>query len=245
MSELARRVDGDAEIRSRYESVQRQDEAIAAAFHDVPVPPGLEERLLFFAGVAPQLTEQRPLAGASSIGGSSISAEVRSRRRVAPYAAAVSAALVLLVAVAAWAIIHWLPRPLVPLDALIQRALAWTEQSQVQPWNDDLSAAPLKSGYPLDSALRATPRQWRRFSAEGDTVVAYGLNAPGQPFAAQFTIRTMRQHNVPVMLPSRPLSTTGGFCIGACQRNGVLYVLVVEGDASQYRRFVRPQLPVT
>jgi hypothetical protein len=253
LANLARAVHGDDAVRARYESVQKLDAAIRSAFHDVPVPADLEQRLLANVGASVrnsaaaspgaehgEIPATRPAQAPVSSGG-------MSRRQLLRWAAITgSVAAALLVVGGVWAIVRaLLPEPPQSLDALIQIALRWTDESRLHSWERDLTQAPLQAGYPLDSALRAPPQRWQRFVVEGETVVAYDLSPPGQPLAAQFTLRTTRPHSVPSVLSSTPLSNTGGFCIGACQRDGVLYVLVIEGDASRYRQFVRAQLPVT
>jgi hypothetical protein len=260
LADLAQAVHGDDAARTRYESVQKLDAAIQSAFHDVPVPADLEQRLLASGGASVLNTAAagRTEPGDDASGpvdvvksGAALPVPARasrtgpSRRHVFRWAAiGGSVAAAVLVAGAVWAIVGLWPQPPQSLDALVQTALKWTDESRLHSWEQDLSQAPLQA-YPLEAALRAQPLRWQRLVVEGETIVAYDLSPPGQPMAAQFTLRTTRTHSVPSAMPSTPLSNTGGFCVGACQRNGVLYVLVIEGDASRYRQFVRAQLPVT
>jgi hypothetical protein len=256
-AELAQRVEADAAIRSRYESVQAADEAVQAAFHDVPVPQGLEQRLL--AAVAERESGQ-PSNGVSVSAVDAALSETDADPQAAPkqsppkpkrrwlrWAGVGSAAAIVLIAVAAWAIVAMQHTPPKTVDALVHRSLRWVEQTLSQPWEEQpREGVPdlLVPGYPLESSLRAVPRRRQQFRDDGDTIVAYDLAEPGQPVATQFTIQTSQEFDVPSMMLSRPLYSSGPFCVGACQRGGVLYVLVVEGDAARFRQFVRTQ-PIT
>jgi hypothetical protein len=255
-AELARQVQADAEIRARYEAVQKLDGAIGTAFHDVPVPAGLEQRLL--AGVAARVRDKASDTPAnpsqnerSATSAAELEAAPRRKkrflRRRMRWIGVGGVAAALLIAVAAWAIVKMYPAPKVPLETLAHRALRWVDQLLTQPWKslDENGPEGLVPGYPLEPSLRAGPLRFQQFGDERDTVVAYDLAAPGQPIAAQFTIRTSREYDVPGVMMSKPLWSSGPYCIGACQRDGVLYVLVVEGDAGRFRQFVQPRLPIT
>ncbi|MEQ8787322.1 MAG: hypothetical protein RIC55_13535 [Pirellulaceae bacterium] len=259
---LAARMASDAVVRQQYERCQLFDAAVAGAFHDVPVPVGLADRLL--ASLAPPSgtvaqSEGEP-ANASPAGEATDapvdatveladrppSASRRSLLRWTMRSVAAAAALLVLAVVGGYA--YWCFQPtVVPADQVVDDALRWTSQVQQHPWRTDMAEAPLQR-FPREPSLRAVPLRWQTLrSAATSEIVAYDLAPPGKSFVAQFTMRVShaRQFDLPRSLPAQPTSSTGGFCIGACYRDGFLYVLVVEGDAMRYRQYVRAELPVT
>lgn len=259
MAELAQGLAADDDLRALYQRSQRFDTAIAAAFHDVPVPEGLADRLqrrLAERQDAPcQVGAGREEASRHVLPGGASTPEKKDSRRSAGvarpprfrWAAAVaSAAALLLITMVGYAVLHWRPAA-VSTDEVMKRALQWTAQVKDGPWNADMSQAPLQA-FPREPSLRAAPLRWQKLTAgDGRDVVAYDLTPPGKSFVAQFTksVSPTVQFDLPRRLPSQPNSSTGGYCIGACVRDGYLYVLVVEGDAARYRQFVRPEPPVT
>jgi hypothetical protein len=261
MAELEQGLAADADLRALYERSQQFDTAVAAAFHDVPIPEGLVDRLQ--SNLARRQTDahcqvaaEHEEAGRHVLPASASVPKTNDSRRSTGVArlsrfrwAAVgiaSAAALLLVTMLGYAFLHWRPAA-VSTDEVIKRALQWTAQVKERSWNVDMSQAPLQA-FPREPSLRAAPLRWQKLTTgDGRDVVAYDLTPPGKSFVAQFTmpVSPSVQFDLSGRLPSQPNSSTGGFCIGACVRDGHLYVLVVEGDAARYRQFVRPEPPVT
>ena len=254
MASLAELVENNAAVRHNYDRAQRLDTAIGAAFRDVELPPGLEDRLL--AGLEQSLKESIP-AAESAAGDTrprdqeenaavSPASKGIERRRVWRSMVGVAAlALVMMAAVAVAVVIYNLPRQPVSLDELVEQTNGWIDKIQHDAWQTADTEGEL-AARPLEPSIRVGFERWQRIETDLDSrAVVYDLASPGGRLALAFTIRTSLQYNVPPVLTTSPGSTTGGFSIGACQRDGVLFILVVEGEAERYEEFVRSRLPVT
>lgn len=270
LAELGQRLSTDAAVRRQYERSQQFDAAIARAFHDVPAPDGLADRLLATlqarqAGVAGMDSDSNSTADNSldcataetepADSQATLSLEAATGRRGVSrrwlvrwmMTGAASAAALLMLGLVGYAVHHYLQPPSVTSDEVVEHALVWTSEVQNGAWQVDPSQAPVQS-FPLEPSVRGLPMRWQQLrSVEGELILAYDLTPPGKSLVVQFTVPDVqrRQYQLPRSLSQHPTSSTGGFCIGVCHRNGVLYVLVVEGDTARYRQFVRPKLPVT
>ena len=154
----------------------------------------------------------------------------RSRRRVL---AALAASL--LVATGLWTAFR---SPAAPAAGeLIERSGPWfaglSDQWQADRRGPGRSAAAgrhrrqsarVASRFQNRSPDEALSTAWRRGPNRGRSCSSLSARRPGLPAAA----------------PLAPQSTTGGLTIGAWQSQGLVYVLVVEGDERAYRRFLNP-----
>jgi hypothetical protein len=130
-------------------------------------------------------------------------------------------------------------------ETLPAEVVQWINDLGRSPWNDDVAQAPFGE-YPLDPAVQVAPRRWKRWTTRYDAqAVVYELSSAGQGLAVAFCIRTGR---APSALPTVPgvacLSNTGGMAIGAWQRDGMVYILAVQGGARRYRAFVESGMVV-
>ncbi len=133
----------------------------------------------------------------------------------------------------------------VDVDTLLQQVRDWVIDVRGQSWNQDLDSAPIDS-YPLDSSILVQPTGWQEFRTPYDgKAVAYDLRTnAGQPFAALIVVKTTAEFDVQSHLPMTPHSDTGQLCIGACQKNGYLYILIIEGNQRTYQRVIKAPPPV-
>jgi hypothetical protein len=209
----------DASVRDELESIQAWDRAVAAKISDVPVPDGLAGRLM-----------ERPTLPAARWW----------QTWPALATAAVTAAALLLVAGL------WLLRGTDNLTgpAIAQDARGWVTQIDQQSW----STAPLPSDHPRDPAFRFPASRWQRIEALGDprAVIYYGELAPDRSAAYLVVIETRRGGHLSSIPPPTPDASTEGFCIGSWKTDDHLYVFVVPGTPSLYRRALRTHgLPIT
>lgn len=215
--------------------LQQADRAIAAAMERVPVPEGLEERILA------TLAHQPPLACAGKSDEPGItSARPRpwlivrlrpvSRRKVLVAAVpGIVAALVLTLV--------FRPRH-EPLDAAqidqFARDFYATDDHEAGLVHTD----PPRQ-FPLDGRLAAQIQGWRRLAHGffGLPTVAYEL---GQR-RARATLYVVDSRSLTLTGIGRSPSpvATGGIAIGAWQSGDKLYVLVVQGSARQFESYFR------
>ncbi len=255
MSELARRIDRDASIRQSFQRSQRLDAAIGKAIHDAPVPTGLHARLIAsLSNVQPPSRDTKLDAITRAVTSAEIETDASgavdiatqprdrwSRRRWIGISGAVAASLAITVCAA---VIIAQPSAPISADTLANDVPQWLDEAFQNEWNSNVQSAPSEK-YPLHPTILPKPQQWQRIATQYDrSTVIYDITPPGKQYVFQITVRTNRTfNNVPGNLPLRPQSSTGGLSIGICHRDGVLYILVVEGDARRYRSFVEERLP--
>jgi hypothetical protein len=214
---LASRLAADPKLSALHDCLQRVDAKIAAAFQDVPVPDGLEERLLQRLAAeksVPRLSRRGLLLG----GGLS----------------AAAAAMLL-------AFLRGFRQP----ERLSEQ---YVLDEAIRRFNGDdtgdrtlLADRPPPGRYPFSQAVVLPPKTtWRVVEgllglglqgiaydlplADGDKAVLYVTNCP---------VKTLSDS--PALQPF----TTGGCSASAWQENGLVYILVVQGDPSAYRRALR------
>jgi hypothetical protein len=230
---VADRLASDDGARRLFERIQRLDERIAAATHDVPVPAGLAERIL--ARFERDVLETRIVANESSpreVAAEAV-APVRRRSRKRTWSViAVAVSLFLAVSlVTFWPRHHQLTDELLRSDS---GACTWyADLSDRAEWTP---LGPHERGlaeYPFPNSVRATANGWTYASETvGQPAVAYRL-ATGR-HAALFVIPSNDFDGRSTPL-SKPQYSTGGWTIGWWQSEGMVYVLIVEGDERTYQ----------
>jgi hypothetical protein len=253
----------DAELQTRFGRLQRTDAAVAAAFRDVPIPDGLANRLLDRLAAAQAEAAASPAQpGAqpgdwpnfrpTKMGLSPSPAEGQgrggdpgrrrfSRRWLLLAAASLSAAAALLAA--AWLGIHPQTR-VTPLAVLDEATDFFQGESPAAAHRLDEVSPP--ADYPLSREVLATAQiRWRPIQGLlGRGGVAYDLSGPGRVRATLYVTRQVVA-GLPTQPPGGPRPTTAGCCAAAWQENGLLYVLVLEGEPRAYRGYLTPSGPLT
>ena len=103
-----------------------------------------------------------------------------------------------------------------------------------------LPIAEAPANLPLPAAIVGNPRGWQALSKTvARRGVVYSL-AQGAKSRAVLFVLSAKRPGLPGAAPLTPQSATGGLTISAWQSQGLVYVLVVEGDERAYRRFVNP-----
>ncbi len=248
MERLLTALAASPELDDLYERLQRLDAALAAAFRDVPVPPGLQQRILarlaqtlpVASQAADSLTEHHPTPPLRPPAGNiasplASSANPHRRRWMTWLAAAVGIAASLLLAV--W--LGWGPAPLgddVDWNAAILR------------FGADLQNGQFGSGQPADTAPRRFPLSlavvpypgitWRPVhDFLGRSAVAYDLQDAWGLRATLYVVHAAA--NLPEAPDLyQPILATGHCAVLAWQEGNLVYVLVVQGAGGEFRRFL-------
>jgi hypothetical protein len=238
MIEAARAVQDDPQARLIYERAQQWDAAIGGSIEDVPVPPGLAERIEARLQSADAGRHADLLAGSATAANDvcESTGEVElapptarapwSRRRWAGAGLSAVAAAALVVAVGSWLSQE---RDL-PLDVL-------ADQWAAQMGNDwqPLAAAPRDFSVP--GAILVSPARWQWIDRYTTVpVVAYEL-AHANAGKAMLYVAKMTRGDVPGAPPRMPFNTAGK-AIAWWRSGSHVYVLVVENERS-YPAFVK------
>ncbi len=246
MSALADVMQEDEQVRGWYDRTQQSDAAIGRVFRDVPVPDGLADRLV----AAVQNADSEPGQEATSFVSEAAAEQddLTAEASVAPSAprhkrwkyafAGIPVAAIVLVCLSLFLRGH----PDVTREQISIDVNEWIDEVVVaDDWNGDLSEAPLQH-YPPDAAVRANAKQWRVAQTRYDSrATVYDISRRGTS-AYLFCISTKgKVIGLPNAPPMAPLRTTGGVTVGAWQRPGMVYVLVVDGDKRDYRSFFGPR----
>jgi hypothetical protein len=246
MAALAEAIRCDPDVRRRYECSQQFDALVRDPFRDVPVPDGLEERLLAAIGSSLDRTtveSQEPVALLPSEHHDRKAAEEAGRwpRRKGRRIWTVMAGSLM----AAAALVGFLllvpyfsgDEPL-PDDRLPGEIMAWSDAVVRQGWNEDLPMA--QRLRPLDRAVRADPQRWCSIATAYDSqTVVYDVAPRGADMALVFCMRCrVRDSVLPEMPPLNAFSATGGLTLGVWRRGDMVYVLVVRGGQRRYRELI-------
>jgi len=264
MAALAEAIRNDPEIRRRFERSQRFDAAVMNMFRNIPVPEGLEGRLLAAIEAADipaaeALSELGALYGSDSSPGpasilpgalavarssgsdiqiSGASRDLRRKRR--RIGAIVTAGLAAAAALVGFVLIPYFgaaePRA---DDRLPGEVLAWMDAVVRQGWKTDLQTDQLRAR-PLDRAVRANPQRWCSIPTPYDSqTVVYDLAPREGDLALVFCMRSrVRNSTLPEIPPWNAFSATGGLTLGVWRHGDMVYVLVVRGGTRRYRELI-------
>lgn len=223
----------DARLRQVYQRLQRSDGQIRAAIGEVPVPEGLEERLLARLAAEPRVPPSPTPA--------------RARRRW--WIAAMGAAAVAASLFAAF----WLGLPethprdeagvlAVVLQQFVLELDAHTAEGRL------VAESEPPAGFPMSRAVARVPElRWRVVRGLlGRRAVAYDLPGPENRRATLYVLPAATAHTARTRPSTNPMQSTGGLCASIWREGDRLYVLVVRGDARAYRRLIyAPTGPLT
>lgn len=247
MASLREQLAADPELQQFYDRVKHFDRRLAEAFRDVPVPEGLEARILARLGIAGAVSaadsrgdvaEAAPMRRSPFDQPPEAAQSRRSRRWLFRAAAAVAASLLVGTFV-------YLQRPIPLAESQILDAARSAFQSEgTNAWNE--GAPPdrfLPSGYVRRVSLARV--KWRELEGFlGHQAVVYDLTRPDGPSARLYVVRA-NAAGLPPLPPSAPQSTTHGMSVSAWAERGLLCILVVDGTPRDYQRYLQlPQGPV-
>ncbi|HEX4147054.1 MAG TPA: hypothetical protein VHY91_26385 [Pirellulales bacterium] len=244
MSPLAEALAHDPALRAHYDATQRLDARLVDAFAAVAVPADLAARLL--AGLQrsaesqPAVTDARvaaPVSTAPAVPAPATTLALphaAARRPLSRRRVLTALAASVLAATGVWTVLRSTSTP--AAGELSTEAAQWFADLN-DHWQP-IAEAP--ANLPLPSAVVGKSRGWQ---AVTKTVarrgVVYSL-AKGAKSRAVLFVLSAKRPGLPSTVPLEPQSTTGGLTIGAWQSQGLVYVLVVQGDERAYRRFLQP-----
>lgn len=219
----------DASLAETQQRLQQLDAVVAEVMQDVPLPDGLEQRLLDRLNAA---VVRRQSPGVRMV-----------RRRWLPAVAAVAAAVLLGA--------FFLVRPSVgPSEAeILAAAVAVFDQTPPglgQPLADATTEV-LETYPPSHEIVTSADTRWRKIDdLLGRRGVAYEMSCWGGGRATLYVVRCeTKLPELGATPPSQPRRATGGRAAAAWQTDERLYVLVVQGDAAAYRSLLNPGRPLT
>lgn len=202
------------------------DARLTAAFRDVPVPTGLDERLL-----ARLVAEQSPAPS------------LRFSRRWWLVAGSLATAAAASLLVAVWLGLEG--RPPISAEYAVGEAIQ-SFASGVERPGYSVAERPAPSEYPLSQwvlAIRGTT--WQPLEGFlGRRGVVYHLPGPAGASAALYVVEQDNVGDIGTEPEQHPF-TTAGCCASAWREGGLLYVLVVQGDRATYGRYLNlPRSPL-
>lgn len=227
------------DLRSR---IERIDSKIKKVFADVPVPAGLESRILAALADAPTTEESSTTDKPSPV-----DAGRKTTRRYRHWylgASTVFVAASLLVAL----LLHITAAPPLGEDSLIQTAMSDFEMP--------LDGSPLEKQWPAvveefqpsaDLSLsQCKDIHWKKLDGFLDQRgVVYSFITPDNARARLYVLESTGRIDLPNSPPRTPQGDTGGVLAAAWQTGDRLYVLVVDGSRRTYGRLLAPAGPLT
>ena len=230
----------DPQLRAVFDKLKQTDVVLAEAFHDVPVPQGLADRILDRLASADEtsVSPEEPIVAQDNAVelDSSVAKRGRFWRRRRFLVTASLATAGTLAAILMWRA----PEEGLTAESVERAAVMLFDAEGDLPLEGSLISeeAPPES-HPLgDQVVRIPGIRWRLIDEFLDwRGVAYDLAPPGNPRATLYVIKC----KVPE-LPTLPLDTPAfnsrGRCAAAWQSGGLLFVLVVDGGERRYRGFL-------
>jgi hypothetical protein len=238
LAELSQALKSDAHVAEEFSRAQAWDRTLVSALADVPVPPGLADRLL--AAAADASPSEPPRADALEAAAKSTK---RRRLRVSRWQllAGTSLALTLALCVAIYQSVQ--PAKIVTQQELSGAVESWLSQVQPAAWTP-LQRGNYPRGIAPDTAVPAMPQgsQQIRFNSPAGwsaNVTALNLAPAGRlkaPQAVLFVVRSSARFIVPPNPAStKRLDLSRGIKAVAWQRMNSpwLYVLAVEEAGGQ------------
>jgi len=245
MEPLRRRMSESPELAKTYQRLQRLDQALADAFCDVPVPEGLQDRIL--ARLAAAGARQSPCVGSLSREVEKGSVHETGSRRdwnrrwlIGACTVAAAAALVLGVL----------------LD--LQRSVEYSKPDMLNMAIEYFINDPREGGQPIGGPVQPPAefpfsRALKAIFAPGEAcfremrwrVVQGFLNRAGVAYdlvgrrgvSATVYVARCSVDGLTADVPLRPMLSTGQSSASAWQEGSLLYVLVVDGGIQDYERF--------
>ena len=223
------------------------DEKLAAMLQDVLVPEGLSERLLERLNQEEQGTKNlsqnvAQLPSAVQISSARPRAAVPQGRRLMLIGGLSATAAGLLIAV-------WLGMGTTEKYSeqyVLNESIRMFDAAAV-PSGFLLTEKPAPNAYPFSEAvLPARGMRWRFVDGFiGDRGVRFDLPGPAGARAALYVVNIDTVAGLGTGPTQQKPFSTAGCCASAWQENGMLYVLVVQGDPATYRTYLNlPQRPV-
>ena len=228
LTQLSAQLASDPELAEQFERLQRLDANLGAAFQDVPVPEGLDQRLLarLEAARAQQITPESEDDVLQAACPTAVRTRRVSRRWLLVGGGVASVAAVLAIAAT---IYLYNVQPYTESSVLVG-SLDFFKAEPTVPGNLVRSEPPPEA-YPFSRAVGRVPKmRWRPIRGFlGRAGVAYEI-----PVCERTTLYVVQRKvaDLAARPPLRPQRDTGGYAAAAWQEGDLLYVLVVHGNNS-------------
>lgn len=225
-------LDGNGVLERRAVQSEQFDRTVASAMQEVSIPAGLKERLLAQLAASAANPEPRIEIAPPTVGASS---RMQRLIRGAAWAAGLAATIAVAVFTFTWfnGGENWAPVPIA--DAAVQQMdpladVAWKPNQRPNPM------------YPLSSFVLASlrPPQKDVRNIAGCDGIAYRLESGRGKFASLLVLNPRSSlKGFPLKPASKPDVDTGGCAATAWAEKSRLYILVVAGNANDYRGFLK------
>ena len=213
--------------------VARHDAQVVTALHDVPVPGGLAARIL--ADVQAELAARPQKSEASREAGTKHNQ--RFSRRAAFIAGGAAVAAAVLIAVQ---FLSPRRREITPSELMEAAIGRFNAERNVPLANPDMKSAPRAFAVSDEVVFHEARWRWIDDPMLGRRGVAHDLAIEQGAFRATLYVMEGSIEGLITAPPPTPTyPPTQGACAAAWQSGGLVYVLVVEGGANEYQRFLR------
>ncbi|MGE0756017.1 MAG: hypothetical protein AB7F89_03340 [Pirellulaceae bacterium] len=240
-AELAGALARDPALRAAWERIRRRDAVIRSALFDVPVPEGLEDRILRrLAESSPGTGEAGDVDGSVSLPSPGEGADGRrvphgwDKVRVSWWLVGGGVAVVLVGMLAGW----WPGADPVISDEG-QLVIEWIQGLDGARWR---RADPPTGRFPLPRELAVRPSRWQSLvSTSGRLpVVCYDLGSAGSP-ALLFVALGQARPTLATSPPASPYPVQRPWQVAAWRGPAAVYVLALDAAAPryQYERLLR------
>jgi hypothetical protein len=243
----AERIEQDRDAERYFERVQQVDAQLASAFHEVPVPAGLADRLLAALDAA------APAAAKEAFDHDIDSETSESRKpQPEPQPAVGRRRRVLQLAIAA-SLVGVVGGGLALLARLTpysqQQCLAEAKQISAQfnaeGWKRIDRAHPAPENRPIKTRLNGSLKAWRTTSLLGDDLaVAYRFRNGATLLVCQPSKVVSGLPLAPPSVPQQKAQQSSGTHIGMWTSGGLVHVLMVSGPLEEYRSMTGTTRPV-
>ncbi|MFO7902452.1 MAG: hypothetical protein R6U98_07320 [Pirellulaceae bacterium] len=217
-----------AELHRELEAVQAWDTTISRAMPQVPVPNGLEDRLLESVEAAEgELAHEGTLEATSP----------RSKRWWNRWPARITAGVISAAALVMIMFHVMKSRDTLSPTQAARAARGWIARLDEEGWQQ----GPPPGREYRHPALDFRLEDWQHFQAMGDPeAVAYRASVPpAWSRAVLFVVETRQGRLLPNQPPTVPDSTTRNICIGVWKSDEHLFALAVHGTQRTYRRVLK------
>lgn len=248
LAPLSEQIVADPAIQERYERSQQFDGAVRRALHDAPVPSDLAARL--FASLESAREEDDASEAEVTLAPAKSAREYQRTVRWRSWVIVAASVIGLLGALAGGVFLS--RDAAVGAAEVVEQSQIWrrTVLAERNAWKSDVRNASLAS-FPVDRRVAASPSRWRSLKTAYGQAVVYDLSGSvrqdggrqdGDRLALLFVVASNDAFALPGSPPvAEPQSNTQGVVTGAWTRRDekLLYVLVVEGEPTRFRKFVR------
>lgn len=239
-AELAALADGmasDPQLRTVYDKLKQTDVVLGEAFHDVPVPDGLANRIVDRLASARQTLVPPVDPAATEASAAELPSAVAKCGGLLPRRWALGAGGLAVAGSVLAAFVIWGGSEEPLTGGSVERAAVelFDEEGNPPPGGTAIVAKWRHQSCSISPAIIQPPNaRWRPVAFLGRRGVAYDLTAPGRPRATLYVIKRAVP-NLGVFPPFRPPFNSQNRCAAAWQSDDLLYVLVVDGPEETYR----------